>query len=87
MNKKCVIIKDLNGKPLQILDFKTFTCPADYLAFEKECEENHREFVAELKAKDERIAQLENALRLVQLELAYNRGDLTEEEYENAINK
>ena len=87
MKKECVILKDLNHNPIMILEIKTFTNSQTYLEFEKLCGKNALDLTIELAAKQERINQLEHRIKKTELELAFNRGDLTEEEYENEISR
>lgn len=87
MQKQCVVLKDLNDKPILVLELKTFINAKQFLDFKQECESNYKNFLDELKAKNQRIDELEKRIKKNELELAYNRGDLTEEEYENELNK
>ena len=79
MIKSCVVIT-LNGKPIECLEVKTFKDLKDYNSFKAECDKNKAEFVKE-------IDNLKKQIKAIQLELAYNRGVLSKEEFDKEVAK
>lgn len=87
-DKKAIIRKDTNGMPIEILDIKSLSVE-DFLKYQKICKVAQEESLKEEKNKndllEQRLSQLEKDLYNVKLELAYNRGDITQEEYESGV--
>ncbi len=87
-DKKAIIRKDLNGMPIEILDIKTLSAE-DFIKYQKICktaqEENERVEKEKASEIEKRLSQLEKDLYNAKLELAYNRGDITLEEYESGV--
>lgn len=86
MKKDCVVLYNLKKEPIMVLDIKTFAQPKDFIEFSQKCEQNLSNQLLEEKAKDERINQLEKRIKRLELDIAFDRGDITEGEYEHEIN-
>ena len=87
--KKAIIYYDENNTAIRVLDIKEFAI-SDFVDAKKECEKNLK---AKLEKEREEKAKLENALnelyarlKVVELELAFNRGDIDEETYLKGVN-
>lgn len=84
MIKNCVIITK-EGKPTELLEIKTFKDSESYLEFKKVCDTNKvlydNKKEEENKALQNHIAFLEQEIKRINKELAYNRGEISEEEY------
>ena len=83
--KKIVLILDENNKPVELVDIKEVSID-EYLKHKKACETNLKNKIDEKAEKEEIIKNkfddLFKRLSKVEKELAYNRGDITLEEYE-----
>lgn len=86
---KRVVALSRDGVPYKILEVKEFQNPELWLDFQKRCVENEKAFrEQDEREKEQLIAALSNLqqrLKAVERELAYNRGDITKEEYENGV--
>jgi len=87
MKKECVILCNLQKEPIMVLDVKTFANSKDFLEFSIKCDENLRKTLVESATKDEKVKQLEKRIKRLELEIAFDRGDLTEEEYNDEISR
>lgn len=81
MIKQVVIIYQ-NGKPVELCDIKTFQNTNDFLKFKEEVEFNKTLLDQENERKEKKILELEKRIKLLELEAKYNRGEITEKEYE-----
>lgn len=79
MVKNCVVIS-LNGKPVECLEVKTFKDLKDYNSFKAECDKNKAEVIEE-------INNLKKQIKAIQLELAYNRGVISKEDFDKEVAK
>ena len=77
----------MKNRPIMILETKVFYDFKSISEMDNLCKDNMKNLLLELAAKDEVINQLEKRVHRNELELAYNRGDLTEEEYQNELSK
>lgn len=86
--KKAIIYYDENNTAIRVLDIKDYGIN-EFINAKNSCEKNLK---AKLEKEREEKEKLENVLselytrlRLVELELAFNRGDITEEEYQKGV--
>lgn len=82
MATKYFVLKDELGNPIELIQEKVFADTKSYFEFVKQCEENKKE-------QEQRIAdyeQLKKRVALIELELKYNRGEITETEYNELCN-
>lgn len=82
--KKAIVYYDENNIAIRVLDIKEFNI-GDFINTKNSCEKNLK---AKLEKEQEEKAKLETTLnelftrlKIVELELAYNRGDIDEETY------
>lgn len=82
--KKAIIYYDENNTAIRVLDIKDFSI-SDFIDAKNNCEKNLK---AKLEKEREEKAKLETTLselfarlKIVELELAFNRGDIDEETY------
>ena len=89
MNKNVVILYE-NEKPVQICENKTITKVEDLTKLQKLVNENYQELKTEKEQKEQElkdeIANLNKEIKLIKLELALNRGEITEKEYNELCN-
>lgn len=90
MIKQAVIIT-ANDKPIMVLPVTTFQSAEDYVKFEQECKKNYAELK---KSQDDKelgvsldLIELKNRIDNLQVELSYQKGEITEEEYLKLIGK
>lgn len=84
--KQVIII--LNGeKPIKCCEIKNIADSTEFLKLQKECDENLLELERQEQEKVHRIEELERKLHCVETELAYNRGEITEKEYNKVCGK
>jgi len=78
---EAVILTDNNNQPIKLLDIKSFKDSKTYLEFKESCVKNQEEHERQLREKELRIEMLEQRLYKIETELAYNRGEISEKEY------
>lgn len=82
MNKrKCAVIT-LGNLPVQVLDIKELT-PAEYLELKKKCNENQEVLMKMQKTKDNKIQDLEKQIRVLELTLKLDHGEITKKEFDD----
>lgn len=88
MKKQIIILTNKNNEPIKVLDIKSLELE-DFVKVKKECETNYKKDIQEKDNFEngllEKIANLEKRLHNVELELAYNRGDIDEETYKKEV--
>ena len=95
MVKKVVLVHNEEGKVIDVLDITTVQDSNTFLSLVKEAKQNKENDIAkkqlELDTKEQKLNKVLNELdirlKLVEIEQKYNRGDITEEEYNKEIAK
>jgi len=77
MIKEAVVLK-INDKPIACLDIKKFDDPKDFNELQAECEKNKKELLELFKDFEKRLNKLE-------LRLARDEGEITEEEFNGMV--
>ena len=96
MKKPVIIVYD-DDKPIYLGEVKNIESGEVILAWKTQCEENLKSLLAIKKAKQEevdkyivelqnRCLSLEKRLNIVEAELKFNRGEITESEYKELCN-
>ena len=95
MVKKVVLVHNEEGKVIDVLDITTVQDSNTFLSLVKEAKQNKENDISkkqlELDTKEQKLNKVLNELdirlKLVEIEQKYNRGDITEEEYNKEIAK
>lgn len=75
------ILTDESGKPIKALEIKSFSDSKTYLDFKKVCEDNHKNIIEEKQKLYDIINSLQTRLDKAEAELKFNRGEITEKEF------
>lgn len=89
MTKKVVVIKH-NDVAIECCEIAEFNDAHEFLVFKKKCEENKeqlfKKFEEEKKSLSEHIDKLEKRIETLENESKYNRGEISEKEYNELCN-
>lgn len=82
--KKAIIYYDENNTAIRVLDIKEFSI-SEFVNAKNSCEQNLKAKLEKEREEKEKLEcilnELFTRLKIVELELAFNRGDIDEETY------
>lgn len=88
MIKQAVIIR-YNDKPVMVLPITTFQSAEDYAKFELECRKNIEQLISSKNEVEEGHKKLVKdcmkRITRLEIELRFQKGEITEEEYNELI--